>query len=266
MVTHVMPAQTMRKNPCSTFVIGGALRCDEAAASSEEPAIDLHNVLGDMPVLKGVSEEAVARFAQSGELRRYMPKAEVFGPGAQPSGLFFAVEGCVQLVTPSADGRQRVAELFEAGAMFGEIGVLTQRPLQMRALATDPSVLIHVNSDTVRSALDSDIGLARRLLDSMACRTQRLIDSIGVSSSVSTVARVAAYLFDLAGSKQTNGAASLMLPAPKATIASMLNMNPESLSRSFRHMINLGVVSIRGRKIDVRDWVMLAGLAKRESG
>lgn len=260
-MTHAIQIQAVRSDPCRALVSAGPV--DVARLSERQAAGDLLQTLKAIPLLKGMSPRALARFARSAELRRYMPRAEVFGPGSAPSGLFFVVEGCVQLVTPSADGRQRVAELFETGAMFGEIGVLTQRPFHMHAVATDPTVLIHVDSAAVRSALDYDIGLARRLLDSMACRTQRLIDSIGVSSSLSAVARASAYLFELAGSKKPTDDSALVLPAPKATIASMLNMKPESLSRSFRRLLDLGVIRVRGRRVYVQDWAQLAGLAGR---
>jgi len=234
----------------------------QSPTSPYEPALQLLQTLESMPVLTGVSAVVLKRFAQASELRRYMRNDEVFGIGSAPTGLFFVVEGCVQLMTPNNDGRKRVVELFETGAMFGEIGVLRQEPFQICAQATDRTVLVHVDIATVRSTLDYDLGLTRRLLNSMADRSMKLIGSIGTAAPLSTDARIAAYLCDLSESEGRCGG-SLVLPTRKAIIASMLNMNPESLSRSLRRLADKGIMQTNGRRILVLDWLGLARVAHR---
>lgn len=232
------------------------------AMSLSDQSVDVRSLLQSMPVLNGIGSASMRVIAQAAEVRRYMPRDEVFGLGSTPTGLFFVVAGCVQLMTPSAEGRKRVVELFEPGEMFGEIGVLRQKPFHMCALAADPTMLIHVDRKTVLAVLDYDMVLTRRLLDSMAFRTRRLIDSIGVSAPVSVDARVAAYLLERL---ETRGSCEgpILLPAPKATIASMLNTSPESFSRSLRRLIDMGLVRIGGRRVHVLDRMKLVTVAQR---
>lgn len=232
------------------------------AISFSDQNVDVLSLLQSMPVLIGMDPAAMKRFAQAAEVRRYMPRDEVFGLGSTPTGLFFVVAGCVQLMTPSAEGRRRAVELFGPGEMFGEIGVLRHEPFHMCALATDPTVLIHVGRAMVCSVLDDDIVLTRRLLDSLACRTQKLIDSIGVSAPVSVDARVAAYLLELLEARDSCEG-PILLPAPKATIASILNTSPESFSRSLRRLIDMDLLRIGGRRVHVLDRAKLATVAQR---
>lgn len=150
---------------------------------------------------------------------------------------------------------------FETDAMFGEVGVLSKETVRICAFAITSAVLIHVDGPTVRSALDYDLRLNRGLIDSVVSRMQRFIDTDDVTPKVSTHVRIAVYLLKLSASKGQDQS-SLLLPASKTTISSMLKMTPESLSRSFRRLIDMGIIRISGRRVYLRDWTRLAAMAQ----
>lgn len=226
----------------------------ERSAGPDTPCdYSLETLLAKMPMLAGIDPASIARLAAGARLQKYDRRAPVFDRGSDPTGLFFVVSGGVKLIAMGADNRSRVVELFEPGRMFGEIGVFTGKRYRTWTEAIEVTTLVHADARTVLATVNDDHELTRRMLSSVAARMQRLIDSIGVASPATADVRVAAYLLELTGRTTTPPAPSLTLPASKGTIASLLNLSQESLSRTLRRLVDAGVLRVAGRKIRICD-------------
>lgn len=224
-------------------------RCIESGGGRRTYMRDL---LSGIAVLDEVSGEALESMAAGATVRDCKAGAPVFGRGSQPDGLFFVLQGGVRLMAPVTDGRGRVVELFEPGQMFGEIGVFTGESYRTWTEAVMSSSLVHVSRDAVLVAVAVDHAFCRRLLNGLAMRVQRLIDGIGRASPGAADARVAAYLLELAEAGDPL-ARWLTLPAPKGTIASLLNLSQECFSRVLRRLRDSGVLCMCGRRISICD-------------
>lgn len=221
-----------------------------SAQTAAEMRPNLAEMLAGMPVLQEIGAESLASLAAGARLIEYEPGTPVFDRGSAPTGLFFVVAGGVKLVALGADARSRVVELFEHGRMFGEIGVFTGERYRTWTETVAPTTLLHVDKACVLTAVATDHALCQRMLRTVTARIQRLIDSIGVASPTTADVRVAAYLLELAERAEPS-APWLTLPAPKATIASLLNLSKESLSRVLRRMMDSGVLRVSGRRIRI---------------
>lgn len=246
-----------------------ATRRPQAEASTASRALardeSLASLLASMPILVGLAPRSIARLAAAARLQKYGRRSPVFDRGSEPTGLFFVVSGGVKLVAMGADNRSRVVELFERGRMFGEIGVFTGKRYRTWTEAIELTTLIHVDASAVLATVNGDHELTRRMLASVTARMQRLIDSIGVASPATADVRVAAYLLELAGDTSTAEAPSLTLPASKGTIASLLNLSQESLSRTLRRLMDAGVLRVTGRRIRICDRDKLLELTTSQS-
>lgn len=212
-----------------------------------------------MPILDGLDAGTLALLAEGAERMAVGPGTLVFDRGSEPTGLFFVVSGGVKLQSLGPDQRARVVELFQPGQMFGEVGVFTGAVYRTWTETFTPTTLIHIDRDVVLEAVNSDHELALRLLAAVSARTQRLIDSLSSASTNTAAVRVAAYLLELADRSPATGN-RLTLPASKGTIASLLNLSQESLSRVLRRMMDAGLLMVMGRRILIRDREGLAQL------
>lgn len=212
----------------------------------------MHLALAEMPILRAVTKDTMAVLAGGAEQLDMERGATIFERDSKPTGLFFVLSGSVKLLSLGPDNRPRVVELFEPGNMFGEIGVFTGAAYRTWTQAITPTKLIHVSRNRVLAAVDQDHKLAIRMLTAVASRTQRLIDSISCTSPSAANVRVAAYLLELAQRSPRNDG-HLILPAPKGTIASLLNLSQESLSRVLRRMMDAGLLRVAGRQIRIQD-------------
>src|SRR5690606_37350059 len=64
--------------------------------------------------------------------------------------------------------------------------------------------------------------------------------------------RVAHYLLDLPGKAKLDGV-TVQLPLAKKDVASLLGITPESLSRQLGILQSAGVITVRGRSIEIHD-------------
>lgn len=208
--------------------------------------------MAGMPALRGIEALTLVLLAGGAEFRSVEQDATVFQRGSTPTGLYFVCAGGVKLLSRGPGNRTRVIELFEPGSMFGDIGVFTGSPYRTWTQVTAPALLIHVSRSSVLAAVHRDNQLATRMLATVAARTQRLIDGITATSPVPFTVRVAAYLTELDVRRDAEDE-PLRLPASKSTVASMLNLAPESFSRALRRLMDAGIVSVTGRSIHIHD-------------
>lgn len=222
-------------------------------------------LLKDIPLLEDTSADSLRRLAAASEVRTYPAGGSVFERGSQPTGLYFVVDGCVKLVVSGPDYRKRVVELFHKGRMFGEIGVFSSLAFRTWTEATTATTLIHVDQAAFLDVIAIDHALTRRMLVTVTARIQHLIDAIGATSHHSADARIAAYIFELAESDKadTEHEFKVTLPTTKTTIASLLNLSQESLSRALGRMRNTELLHVHGRRLHVRDPRRLRELAGR---
>jgi CRP-like cAMP-binding protein len=237
----------------------------DASAAPAGPA-RLHNLapslrahLAGTPALSGIEAETLTLLTQGAETLRLERSAIVFQRGSVPGGLFVVLSGGVKLMSLGPDQRARVVELFQPGSIFGEIGVFTGAAYRTWTEATIPTRLVHLQRTQVLAAVDRDHRFAVRMLTAVSERTQRLIDSFACAAPNTAAVRVAAYLLELSDRAAPAGG-TLVLPASKGTIASLLNLSQESLSRALRRMMDAGLLMVAGRRIQIRDRNGLARL------
>jgi len=225
----------------------------------QRKAASPREALARMPILLGSRAEVLDELARGAEFVRLSSSASVFERGSQPTGLFFVCNGAVRLMVSGPEGKDKVVELFEPGGMFGEIGVFTGACYRTWTQAVGAVVLVHVPRERVLAAVAIDTSLSNRMLVAVCARIQRLIDAIGSTAGGPAAVRVATYLLEqLERGARSDGC--IVLPAPKKTIASLLNLTPETLSRVLRNLVEEGVLAVSGRRIRVRNRAQLARL------
>jgi CRP-like cAMP-binding protein len=216
-------------------------------------------VLADMPILRGTDARVLDVLAREASFIRFSPSAPVFDRGSEPTGIFFVCSGAVRLMSNCPEGRPKVVEIFEPGGMFGEIGVFTGHRYRTWTQAVGTTLLIHVPRTGLLDAVAVDNALCRRMLTAVCARIQRLIDAISCNSAGTASVRVASYLLDLLDRPERPDA-GIVLPAPKKTIASLLNLTPETFSRVLRNLVEEGALAVSGRRIRVRNRAALTAV------
>lgn len=155
------------------------------------------NFLANVPLFKGLSEASLLSLAQECTLKR-VDKGDVLFLQADPSDAAYIVRsGKISIVLNSSDGREMVINEMQAGDLFGELGILTKKSRSTSAIARTKSEVLVIPSRAFRKAIESELGVALRLLEITADRLQMSGQRESALAFLDAQARLARLLLEL---------------------------------------------------------------------
>jgi CRP-like cAMP-binding protein len=89
------------------------------------------------------------------------------------------------------------------------------------------------------------------MLAGISARNRQLVNDIESISLQNSTQRLIGYLLQTSADSPNPG--RLLLPANKLTIASMLNITPETLSRVMLRLNSAGLIEVNGKEIVITD-------------
>ena len=125
-----------------------------------------------MPLFAGLSRTQLARVASVAEERAHREGYVVVEAGEPGQAFFVITSGRVKVVK----GRRTEAELG-AGEFFGELALLDGEARTRTVIALTPLETIRIERPAFRGLLRKDPNLAIALLEGMARRTRKILDS-----------------------------------------------------------------------------------------
>ncbi len=213
---------------------------------------DSQGAIARLPLFRVLTPEET-KYLVSQVRERRLPKGQIlFNKGDTPHGFYVLIEGRIQLAFPSEQGAERVLEVIKPGESFGEALMFLDKPYPIYAQATQDSMLLDVPGQTILDLLEKDSRLARKMLAGISMRLHELISTLESCSMRSSTQRVACMLQHHAPDKALNQY-EVELQATKQTVASQLNLTPETFSRVLHVLSDAGLIEVSGRIIKVLD-------------
>lgn len=211
----------------------------------------IHELVSRFPLFQGMPPAHLARILA--ELRAVsLARGEaLFQRGDRPHGFYILLEGQVKLGFTSPQGIEKIIDIVTPGKSFGEAITFLERPAPVSAQATQNSTLVLIPRQTLFDMLQEDPAVARHMLASLSARMHQLVSSIESLSLLSGTQRLIGYLLQL--SSQSPDPEKITLHATKATIAALLNITPETLSRIMHKLSEAGLIAVYGKEIDILD-------------
>lgn len=205
-----------------------------------------------LPLFRVLTPEETQYLVSHMRERRLTKGHILFNKGDAPHGFYVLVEGRIQLSFPSEQGAERVLEVIKPGESFGEAMMFLDKPYPVSAHATQDSALLDVPGQTILDLLEKDSRLARKMLAGISMRLHELVGNLESCSMRSSTQRVACMLQHQAPDKSLNQY-EVQLRAAKQTVASQLNLTPETFSRVLHVLSDAGLIEVSGRVIKVLD-------------
>lgn len=209
-------------------------------------------LLGKLPPFAGLDPVVLETLALHSELWR-VAQGEFVVRAGDPARHFFAVVfGQVELcLTDGNVGDAAVLALFGPGQTFGEAAMWLDIPFPISARALQDSLVVAIPRQVLEPLVEDHPELARRMLTRISDRFHSLVLSLRNHKQKSGEQRLAGYLLGLANLGSDASRPRVRLPATKGTIASLLSIQPETLSRILRRFQDCRWVTMRGREITV---------------
>jgi len=202
-----------------------------------------------VPLFKALDAATLARLATA-TTRRTLKRGEtLFRKGDPATGMYLVVYGEIKLIATTPARGPRLSGIVGPGQSFGEPVMFLERPAPVEAQAATDALLLHLPKEAVFELIERNPKFARRMIAGLSQRVERLVRELDLQALGSGKERFVAYL--LRHCRDLSGPFVVTLPAPKAEIASQLNLTPEHFSRILHELQQAGLLRVDGRRITV---------------
>ena len=190
-----------------------------------------------IPILQGLRLfdqlpiEELAQVALSMNERRVERREVIIKRGESDAGLGFLIEGRLQAVNFTLDGKEVGADFISDGDFFGELSVIDGSPAPEYVIAVAPSRVAFLDREQARALMFSTPRGAEAVATRLAERLRRAASHRALLALPSSFQRVCAQLAQLA--QQTgSGAVVISMPPTHQEIAIMVNTSRETVTRT----------------------------------
>jgi CRP/FNR family transcriptional activator FtrB len=207
------------------------------------------------------AEMAEANFdelMQAAFLQRFPPQVQLITEGDPADFLYVVVEGGVELFAAN-NGRETSIEIVRPVSTFILAAVLRDAAYLMSGRTVEGSQILMIPAETVRETFARDHVFARAVVRELSGRYRAVVKALKNHKLRNAVERLANCLLRLHQEQGSSG--MLTLQVDKRTLAALLGMTPENLSRAFSTLRPYGV-EVNGREIRLTQLADLRALAK----
>lgn len=191
-----------------------------------------------------VAEQVLA----TSHVRAFDRGATIFLQGERAEAIYIVASGWVKLYRMAPNGAEAVVGVFTRGRSFGEAVAFRHDTYPVSAEAVTDCELIRIEADTILRQMRENPEMAVAILSATFVHLQALVSQVEALKAQTGAQRVAEFLLEL--SDCDSGACTVTLPYDKVLIAGRLGMKPESLSRAFAKLRELGV-SVRQHTAEI---------------
>lgn len=215
-------------------------------------------------LFRSLPAEQVKRFTCIFCPTRYHRNQILFFEGGAAHHLFALNVGLVKMVKSLENGKERITRILFPGDLFG-LEALNQQTYPVTAVVLEDSEICSVPREQffgfLRSNPDISIDMIRLLVSEIAeARTQ--MTSMSFKDARMRVATLVLSLIS-AGEGSAPNSCSLMLPLTSQEIAEILELSPETVSRTWHALRQAGLIEKRGRRLVIQDLQALEATARR---
>ena len=220
---------------------------------------DKRAILQAHPLFGQLEAHVVERLAACAHVRTVRAGTTIFQKGDPGDCLFAVCRGTIRISSHSADGKDAVLNLIQAGEIFGEIALLDGRPRTAGAQAISDCELMVIDRRDFMPRITSEPGLALRLIEVLCARLRRTSQQVEDMTFLDLPARLAKTLLWLAASSRFTVSRKITLT--QRELGEIIGMTRESINKQLRAWEERNWISLQRGNIVVRDPAALAALA-----
>jgi len=206
--------------------------------------------LQNFPLLKPLSQEALLRLSTQVEVRQFARREVVCGKDQTRFALGFLLEGRLQGVDFTVDGRAVGLYFVEAGDYFGELSVIDGKPPSEHILAATRSTALFLDVAASRQLIFGTPELAQAVMTRLSARVRAVTAQRTLLALPNPFQRLCVQLL-LLGRRASAGDAVIDPVPTHQELAIMINSSRETVTRAFQVLILQQIVLRDGNQLKI---------------
>ena len=213
----------------------------------------------------GLDDRTVDLLSAALRSRRYRRDEVIFHADDPGDSLFIVASGSVKIMLSADDGTEpAILTTVGPGGFFGELALLDGAPRSATAVALDAVETLVLRREAFDRLVDSERGLRRALLHSLAGEIRRLTAQVEDLHFLDLPGRLARHLLrELDGDGEGTTEARLPWPYTQGELAGMIGGSRQSVNRLLADFVAQGLLRFEGDDLVIPNPRRLAGAARR---
>jgi len=214
------------------------------------------SLLQQFPLLRHLSDPHQRQLAEQSSLGSFARREVVAEKHAELRSLGFLLEGRLQVVDFTLDGREVGLAFIEEGTCYGEVAMLDGLPQPEFVIATRKSQVVLVPARALRAMVLEEPRVAEAILLNLAARVRQQAAQRQLLSITNPLQRVSAQMLLLLkrgdaerGRPARTARAQLPLAPTHQELAMMVNLSRETVTRVFQVLQSRGVLDRDGESM-----------------
>ena len=177
-----------------------------STAVEKTKAVEPLTLIRGHPLFRHLPPARIAELAAR-MVRKLVPRGSlIFSKDDPGAGLIGVVSGMVKISVPSADGREAVLNIINAGEIFGEMALLDGCPRSADAMTMSDCELVFIDRRDFITLLRSQPDVGIKVIEFLCARLRRTSEQVQDVMFLNAPTRLAKALLQLAGKRQNSGA------------------------------------------------------------
>src|SRR5690348_10128390 len=197
-------------------------------------------------LFSAADDAAIASLVRVLRVRKFRRGETIFHQGDPGDALFVVDKGSVKVVLPSDEGAEpAIVAILGPGEFFGELAILDGAPHSATIVAVEPTETLVLHRDAFLGLIDSDAGLRRALLASLAVEIRRLTGHVEDLHFLDLPGRLASRILRLAespGAERDGSTIRISWPYTQSELAGMIGGSRQSVNRMLADLVDQGLV------------------------
>ena len=199
---------------------------------------DHYLIAREIPIFSTLDEMQFDYLLNMAYLQSFPAGTQLIEEGDPSEFLHIILEGVVELFCSSKD-RETTMFVLKPVSTFNLSAVLEHTVYSMSARTLVKTKVLMIPAENMRKVIEVDSAFAHAMVSELAKRYRMLINAFREQRLCSSAERLANYL--LRASERTSVGMQVKLTENKRTLAALLGMSPEHLSRAFNKLKEYGV-------------------------
>jgi CRP-like cAMP-binding protein len=211
-------------------------------------------LLQELSLLRGLPREELGRLGERMSLRELTRREVVFNKDESGHALFFLLEGRLQAVDFTVDGREVGLYFVDSGDFFGELAVIDTKPQPEFMIAVAKAKIAILPRHEARALMLTTPSVAEQLLARLAARLRQVSAQRTLLALPNPAQRICAQLLQMVEPPIGSGSRANIRQAPThQEIAIMINTSRETVTRVLQVLQTRGILKRDGNALEVID-------------
>lgn len=226
-----------------------------------------HDALAACRLFAGLDDRTLDLLTAALRSRRYRRDEVIFHVDDPGDSLYVVAGGSVKIILSADDGTEpAILTTIGRGGFFGELALLDGAPRSATAVAMDPVETQVLRREAFDRLVDSEPGLRRALLATLAAEIRRLTAQVEDLHFLDLPGRLARHLLrEIETDTERAVAGEVRLPWPytQGELAGMIGGSRQSVNRLLADFVAQGLLRFERDDLVIPDPRRLAAAARR---